>query len=106
MIEEIYSHFESEYPNEGCGVIVDSSTFIPCKNNNPSPNTFSFCPEEYLNLRIRYNITGIVHNHINESNEASDSDIKNCNALQIPYYIFTYPEMDLNIVHPETINVT
>ena len=62
--------------------------------------------EEYLNLRIRYNITGIVHNHINESNEASDSDIKNCNALQIPYYIFTYPEMDLNIVHPETINVT
>jgi proteasome lid subunit RPN8/RPN11 len=104
MIDDIYSHFEKEYPNEGCGIIVDNSYFIPCKNVNPGPSSFGFCPTEYLNLRVRYNITGIVHNHINESNEPSQSDIKSCNALQIPYYIFKYPEMELNIVQPEKVN--
>lgn len=103
MVEDIYTHFEKEYPNEGCGIIVNSNKFIPCKNVKPSPTSFSFCPNEFLELRIKYNITGIVHNHINESNEPSDIDIANCNALKIPYYIFTYPEMALNIVVPEEI---
>ena len=100
MLDEIYNHFKNEYPNEGCGVIVNSETFIPCKNVNPSPTSFAFCSEEYINLKIKYNITGIVHNHINESNEPSKEDIDSCNVLKIPYYIFTYPEIGLNIVNP------
>ena len=31
----------------------------------------------------------------------SDEDIKYCNTLGIPYYIFSYPDMDLKIVQPE-----
>lgn len=104
MIHEIYEHFEKEYPKEGCGVIIDSTTFIPCTNISENNDSFQICPEEYMALAIKHNITGIVHNHINSSNLPSESDLNNCKAMQIPYYIFSYPEMELNIVDPKEIN--
>lgn len=103
MIDEIYSHFEREYPKEGCGVITDTDKFIPCKNIATTLDDFQFCPEEYLSLLLKYKIKAIVHNHINASNEPSDHDLNNCKVLNIPYYIFSYPEMALNIVKPEDI---
>jgi len=103
MILEIYEHFKSEYPREGCGVIVNDNTFIPCTNIAEELDTFTICPEEFFDIKFKYNITAIVHNHINAPNTASESDLNNCKVLQIPYYIFSYPEMELNIVKPEEI---
>ena len=34
--------------------------------------------------------------------EASQYDIDCCNVLGVPYYIFSYPNMELNIIEPET----
>ena len=52
----------------------------------------------------RMDIFAIVHNHPDATNEPSQADINNCNALGIPYYIFSYPDMELNILEPK-INV-
>ena len=30
------------------------------------------------------------------------NDIKACNALGIDYYIFSFPEMELNVIKPQT----
>lgn len=103
MIDEIYAHFEKEYPQEGCGVIIEGDKFIPCKNIAEELDNFQFCPEEYINLVLKYKIKAIVHNHINASNEPSEADLNNCKVLNLPYYIFTYPEMALNIVNPKEI---
>ena len=41
MIDEIYTHFEKEYPR-GCGIITEEDKFIPCKNISEDPDTFRF----------------------------------------------------------------
>ena len=46
-------------------------------------------------------IIGIVHNHIDASPEPGETDIQQCNVLGIPYYIFSYPEMELKVLQPE-----
>ena len=51
--------------------------------------------------KSKADILGIVHSHPDASNEASEHDIDCCNALGIPYYIFSYPDMELNIVEPK-----
>jgi len=103
MIEEIKKHFEEEYPREGCGVIAivkGKKRWFPCENVAPDEDNFILSSSDYLNIKRRADIFAIVHSHPNASNEASQHDIDSCNALGIPYYIFSYPEMDLNIVEP------
>ena len=107
MIHEIKEHFEKEYPREGCGVIAivkGKKKWFPCTNIAEDDDDFIICSTEYLKLKLKYDIIGIVHNHIDASNEPSENDINYCNALGIPYYIFSYPSMDLNIVEPKKRN--
>jgi proteasome lid subunit RPN8/RPN11 len=103
MIEEIRKHFENEYPREGCGligVVKGKKIWVPCTNLAEGDQDFILSPKEFIEAKKKADIIGIVHSHVHSSNEASDNDIKFCNALGIPYYIFSYPEMELNIVHP------
>ena len=61
--------------------------------------------DDWFRVKRQADILAIVHNHIDSSNEPSENDLNNCNALGIPYYIFSYPDLELNIVEPkETFN--
>ena len=45
LIDQIKEHFDSEYPNEGCGLVIDKGTndfeWIPSKNISEDPeNSF------------------------------------------------------------------
>lgn len=101
---EIEKHFLDEYPKEACGVLVvkkGKDYWIPCKNvAENSEETFIFDSKEYLKISRTSDIIGIVHNHPDASSTASQYDINNCNTLGIPFFIFSYPEMDLNILQP------
>ena len=104
MIEEIKQHFEKEYPREGCGVIAvvkGKKRFFPCKNLAENNDNFILCSKDWFRIKQQADIIGIVHSHPDMSNKASKTDINNCNAIGLPYYIFSYPEMDLNIVEPK-----
>ena len=82
MLEEIQKHFEEEYPREGCGVIAivkGEKKWFPCKNVAEEDNDF-----------------------VISSNEPSETDINYCNAMGIPYWIYSFPDMELNIVEPKT----
>lgn len=104
MIEEIQEHFSTEYPREGCGligVVKGKKKWYPCKNVAESDNDFIICSDDWFRVKQSSDIIGIVHSHPDTSNEPSEYDINCCNAMGLPYYIFSYPEMELNIVEPK-----
>lgn len=106
MISDITDHFKKEYPREGCGVIgivKGKRRFFPCKNVAEGTEDFIMCSEDYMKLKRQMDIVAIVHNHPDGTNEASEGDVNNCNAVGLPYYIFSYPAMELNILQPRTI---
>ncbi len=101
---KIKKHFDNEYPKEACGILAvvkGKKEWFPVKNIAEENNNFIMDSDEYIKLMISTDIVGIVHNHINEDPEPSQTDIDQCNALGIPYYIFSYPDMDLKVLQPE-----
>lgn len=104
MLEEIQEHFEKEYPREGCGIIgivKGKKKWFPCTNVAETEQDFIMSSEDWFSVRQQADILAIVHSHPDSSNEPSESDINNCNALGVPYWIFSYPDMELNIVDPK-----
>ena len=102
---EIKKHFDIMYPREGCGlitVIKGKKQWVPITNIAEDKDDFLMDSEEYLKYYLSSDIIGIVHNHIGESSEPGETDIEACNTLGIPYYIFSYPDMDLTVVQPKT----
>jgi len=102
--EKIAEHCENWYPKEACGVLAEYKSgvrWVPCTNISNSNNTFEFDPEEYRNITKRAKIIAIIHSHPDASPEPSLSDIKVCNILQVPFYIFSYPSMESYILSPE-----
>jgi len=104
MIQEILEHFTKEYPKEGCGVLVEKNykvKWIPCTNVANKDEDFVIDPQEYINVIKKYKIVGIVHSHPDLPCTASENDKKHCDFVGIPYYIFSYPSMDLEIIEPK-----
>src|SRR6056300_849428 len=103
MIDEIQKHVDENYPREACGIIAivkGKKQYFPCKNLAKESEDFILDPTDYISVKRRADIFAIVHNHIDWTNEASENDKKYCNSLGIPYYIFSYPDMKLNILEP------
>jgi|TARA_B110000495_G_C22896150_1_gene522822 proteasome lid subunit RPN8/RPN11 len=104
MIHNIQEHFKQEYPREGCGVISvvkGKKKWFPCTNIAHDEEDFIMDSQEYLKLKRTTDIIAIVHSHPDSTPEPSEADTKYCNALGIPYYIYSYPEMELRILQPE-----
>jgi len=105
VIDEIKEHFKKEYPREGCGVIgivKGKKKWFPCENIAKEEEDFILSSSEYLEIKSKCDIFAIAHSHPDTTNDASEYDINCCNALGIPYYIFSYPDMKLNILQPKT----
>tara|TARA_Y100001949_G_C15981430_1_gene328548 strand:+ start:1916 stop:2608 length:693 start_codon:yes stop_codon:yes gene_type:complete len=103
VINDILEHFKKEYPREGCGVISivkGKKKWISCTNVAEDDDDFIIDSQEYLKLKRTTDIIAIVHSHPDTSAEPTKTDIKYCNALGIPYYIYSYPEMELEILEP------
>lgn len=105
-IEEIYEHFDSEYPREGCGilgVVKGDLRWFPCKNVADTDDNFILDSKQYLEIKRKADIVAIVHSHPDAEATPSDYDIKMCNATGIPYYIFSFPDMKSAHILPEYI---
>jgi len=103
FLQDIETHFSKEYPREGCGILYVKKgklNWEPCTNIAKGDEEFVIDSTKYLQLHRTSDIVGIVHSHPDASAEASDHDIASCNTLGIPYYIFSYPEMDFNLINP------
>jgi proteasome lid subunit RPN8/RPN11 len=104
FLEEIQEQFKKYYPREGCGVLAVSKgelKWFPCDNVATDQDDFIIDSRQYLDIAKRYDIVGIVHSHPDSSCEPSEADIKACNAIGKPYYIFSYPEMEMHLLEPQ-----
>ena len=104
FLEEMQEHFEKWYPREGCGVLAvvkGNLKWFPCDNVATDENDFVISSKQYIDIAHRADITAVVHSHPDASNEPSEADIKYCNATGLPYYIFSYPSMDMHILQPQ-----
>tara|TARA_E500000331_G_scaffold194752_1_gene187098 strand:- start:569 stop:1276 length:708 start_codon:yes stop_codon:yes gene_type:complete len=103
FFKDIETHFFKEYPKEACGILAvqkGKPKWFSCKNIATDNEEFVFDSTEYMKIHKTSDIIGIVHNHPDGTSEASPADIAYCNTLGIPYYIFSYPDMKLNVLEP------
>lgn len=108
FLDEIEEHFRQEYPREGCGVLAlkkGKLYWIPCTNTAFSNENFQIDFSEYTKIKRTHTVVGIVHSHPDASCKPSQHDINSCNFIGIPYYIFSYPEMEMFILSPEKNSV-
>tara|TARA_S200000501_G_scaffold175126_1_gene164760 strand:- start:17056 stop:17760 length:705 start_codon:yes stop_codon:yes gene_type:complete len=104
FFHEIERHFFREYPKEACGILAvqkGKPQWFPCTNIAEENENFVIDSAEYLKIHRTSDIIGIIHNHPDSDSKASEADIAHCNTLGIPYYIFSYPGMELNTLQPE-----
>lgn len=100
---DIQEHFQKEYPREGCGIlgiVKGKLNWYPCTNIVNDVGDFIIDSTEFMKLNRTTDIVGIVHSHPDKSPEPSQVDINNCNALGIPYYIFSFPDMEMIKLDP------
>ncbi|AKX60480.1 peptidase P60 [Thiopseudomonas alkaliphila] len=106
IFKAICRHAEQAYPKEACGLIIKSGRahhYFPCTNISAEPgDEFEIAPNEYVLAEAQGEIIGVVHTHPDESSRASIADIVRCNEGNLPWYILSWPEADLNIIQPLT----
>ena len=108
-LHDIEKHFEEEYPREGCGILgiqKGNLHWIPCENIATEEEEFVISSREFFKIKHKFDVVGIVHSHPDGEATPSEHDINCCNALGIPYYIFSYPDMNLSIVEPKSKNIS
>lgn len=94
-------HFEAEYPREACGLLLNSK-FYPIKNIAKNEVDFILDPEEYLAFIKKHGKPDfIVHTHPDYGCEPSQYDIDCCNAIGVPFVIYSYPSLDRHELRPE-----
>lgn len=105
--EEILEHFNAEYPKEGCGVIgirKGKSIWFPCKNVAEDLDDFIIDSQDYIRASHKADIIAVVHSHPDASAKPSELDIKQCNGLNLDYYIISIPNIELEHLKPERVD--
>ena len=93
------AHARAEYPRECCGVVAQSPAerYFPCRNlaDNPTEQ-FHLAPEDYVAAaEWGTTITLIVHSHPDATTQPSELDKAQCDAMELPWAIASWPEGDL-----------
>lgn len=104
-LHDIEKHFEEEYPREGCGILgiqKGKLHWIPCENIATEDEEFVISSREFFKIKQKFDVVGIVHSHPDGESTPSEHDINCCDALGIPYYIFSYPDINLSILEPKS----
>lgn len=105
MIEaEILLHLNSEYPREGCGLILNKRGklhYIACDNVAEDEEEFKISSSDYIRASLQGDIHAIVHSHPDASPEPSDWDKKASNFLGVPYWIYSTPTNQKVVYEPE-----
>lgn len=105
LIAAIRQHVASEYPNEACGVVIQSGhnqLFIPCRNIASQPgDAFTLSPEDKAAAQERGEIIMIVHSHPDVVRLVpSEMDRIQCDWSGIEWGIMSWPDGDFCTIFP------
>ena len=96
--KDIIQHFLGVYPEEGCGLLLNKRgklIWVPCENiAEDKENNFEISPKDYIKASLSGDIHAIVHSHPDASAELSEADKTMSNFLQIPFVVFSIPDLE------------
>ena len=105
--KEIIEHFLDVYPEEGCGILLNKRgklVWIPCENvAEDKENNFEISSKDYIKASLSGDIHAIVHSHPDASAKLSDADKTISNFLEIPFIVFSIPELEKVEHTPEKV---
>ncbi|MBB6117906.1 cell wall-associated NlpC family hydrolase [Rahnella inusitata] len=105
LISEIRAHVAAEYPNEACGLIVETGTgqrFIPCRNIAENPaETFTLSPDDYLAANEIGEVIMVIHSHPDVVQLVpSEMDRIQCDHSGVEWGIMSWPDGDFCTLSP------
>lgn len=105
LISEIRAHVAAEYPNEACGLIVETGTgqrFIPCRNIAENmAETFTLSPDDYLAAIEVGDVIMVIHSHPDVVQLVpSEMDRVQCDHSCVEWGIMSWPDGDFCTLSP------
>ncbi|MDR3431039.1 MAG: C40 family peptidase [Rouxiella aceris] len=105
LMSDIRAHVAAEYPNEACGLIVETGTgqrFIPCRNIADAPaDTFTLAPDDYLAATELGEVLMVVHSHPDVVQLVpSEMDRIQCDHSGVEWGIMSWPDGDFCTFSP------
>jgi proteasome lid subunit RPN8/RPN11 len=85
---KIKNHALEEAPRECCGIIVNNTTVMRCRNIATKPTDhFTLNPLDYMKAAQKGDIRAIYHSHLDEE-KFSPSDIINSQTHEVNYILY------------------
>lgn len=106
-LDNLFKHFKDWDPIEGCGLLLvrkGKEYWLPCTNLSETPDNFIIDPKIYTLASRAYDISAVVHSHVHASPLPSEQDRAVCNALNIPFIIYSFPTMEKYTLLPEKMD--
>ena len=104
IIEAIRTHAAAVYPDECCGLVVQSGEvekYYPCRNLATQPTEqFVLSPEDYASAEDLGTVVGIVHSHPDATTRPSKLDEAMCDESNLPWHILSWPDGDFRTITP------
>ncbi|WP_428945310.1 C40 family peptidase [Pantoea sp. FN060301] len=105
IINAVRAHVEAEYPNEACGVVIQSGrsqSYIPCRNISDTPSEhFSLAPQDYAAAEEQGEVLMIIHSHPDVVQLVpSEMDRVQCDHSGIEWGIMSWPDGDFCTISP------
>jgi len=105
LLEAIRQHVAAEYPNEACGVVVETGSgqkFIPCQNIATNPRDFfTLSPTDKRAAADEGEIIMIVHSHPDVvALIPSELDRVQCDLSGVEWGIMSWPDGDFCTIAP------
>ncbi|ERK18622.1 Phage tail assembly protein [Pantoea sp. AS-PWVM4] len=105
IMSAIREHVAAEYPNEACGVIVQSGQsqeYIPCRNISETPKEhFTLSPDDFAEAENKGEVLMIIHSHPDVVQLIpSELDRIQCDHSGVEWGIMSWPEGDFCTISP------
>lgn len=105
LMDAIRAHVAAEYPNEACGVVVQTGraqNYIPCRNIADNPTeAFTLAPEDKQAAAEQGEIIMIIHSHPDVvSLVPSEVDRVQCDWSGVEWGIMSWPDGDFCTISP------
>lgn len=104
IIKALLAHAEQTYPAECCGLVIQNGrkqSYRPCANTaTAAGEQFRIAPEEYAAAEDAGVIVAVAHSHPDATTQPSQLDLAQCDLLQVPWIIASWPEGDVREIMP------
>lgn len=104
IIQAAKDHAALVYPNESCGLIIQTEEgrkYYACNNIAVTPSdNFYISPEDYCKAEDQGKILAIVHSHPDKAPKPSMADRVSCELHELPWLILSVPDVGEDWLKP------